>query len=231
MPLQNRVTPSGQIIADPSRGLVMGNRGCLHDGDRNVLCQYQARRWIICRLQFKGRRRRLQTPGKYTELFFLDEATALAAGHRPCAECNRERFLAFGERWMEANPGIMPGGMLRADVLDAHLHRQRISTHRYKRDKVKLSYEGSLDELPDGAFITFGDTASPHLVNSNALYPWSPGAYRQPVARPVRIAVTVLTPPSTVQTLARGYRPCIHPTATEAHANLEGSSTRWQAGD
>lgn len=227
MPLQNRVTPAGQIIADPARGLVMGNRGCLHDDHRNVPYQYRVKRWIICRLQFKGRRRQLMTPGRYTELFFLDEATALAAGHRPCAECNRERFLAFGRLWMEANPGVMPGNKLSADALDAHLHRERISAHHYQRDKEKLTYAASLDELPDGAFIVFGDATRPHLVFGGALYPWSPGAYAPPVTRPAGVTVTVLTPPSTIRTLAYGYRPCIHPTASEAHAKERSSCGYW----
>ncbi|NTU80470.1 MAG: hypothetical protein HGA45_14005 [Chloroflexales bacterium] len=227
MPLQNRVTPTGQIIADPARGLVMGNRGCLHDDQRQVLSQYRVKRWIICHLAFKGRRRQLMTPGKYTELFFLDEATALAAGHRPCAECNRERFQTFGKLWMEANPGVMPGDKLSADVLDAHLHRERISTHYYQRDKEKLTYETSLDDLPDGAFIVFGNAARPHLVYGGALYPWSPGGYGPPVARPMGAMSAVLTPPSTVQALAYGYTSCIHPSATEAYAKGGTPCDKW----
>lgn len=227
MPLQNRVTLTGQIIAGPARGLVMGNRGCLHDDQRRVLYQYRVKRWIICRLTFKNRRRQLMTPSEYTELFFLDEATALAAGHRPCAECNRERFLSFGKLWMEANPGVMPGDKLSADALDAHLHRERISAHRYQRDKVKSTYEDALDNMPDGAFITFGDAARPHLVYGSLLYPWSTEGYGLPVAKQMGLTVTVLTPPSTVRALTEGYKPCIHPTAAEAHAKERGFCVYW----
>src|SRR5687768_4377928 len=100
MPLQNRVSPSAEIVADPARGTFMGNRGRLHDGEGRIVRPHVGIRWIICRLSFKGRRRQLMTPGAYTELFFLDEATALSAGHRPCAECMRDRFLAFREAWI-----------------------------------------------------------------------------------------------------------------------------------
>ena len=104
MPLQNRVDPFGRIVAVAARGTLMGNRGCLHDDHDHPVRQYQGRRWIICVLDFKGRRRKPMPPGQYTSLFFLDEATALAAGHRPCAECQRERFNAFRAHWAAGNP-------------------------------------------------------------------------------------------------------------------------------
>ncbi|HEY3229252.1 MAG TPA: hypothetical protein VGJ87_08530, partial [Roseiflexaceae bacterium] len=102
MPYQNRVTPEGALIATTARGTLMGNRGCLHDERKRIVRTYQVRRWIICLLEFKGRWRAIMSPGKYTELFFLDEATALAAGHRPCAECQRERFTMFRAHWAAA---------------------------------------------------------------------------------------------------------------------------------
>src|SRR5919204_6549006 len=105
MPRQNRVTPFGEIVATPERGTLMGNRGVLHDGEGRIRRPWQLRRWLVCVLDLKGRKRRVMTPGRYTELFFLDEATALAAGHRPCAECRRARFLAFCSAWGTANPG------------------------------------------------------------------------------------------------------------------------------
>lgn len=229
MPLQNRVTPTGHLVAASEHGLVMGNRGCLHDGERNILYQYRTKRWIICRLSFKGRQRQLMTPGEYTELFFLDEATALAAGHRPCYECNRERFYAFGKLWMAANPDVIPYGRLNADLLDAHLHQERISTPYYQRDKVKLTYEGALDDLPDGAFIAFGDDKKPHLIRGQHLYPWSPGGYAPAVERPAGAVVTVLTPHSTVRTLALGYKPCVHHSAYKATATKEAACDHWGA--
>src|ERR671931_215963 len=106
MSRQNRVNPFGQIIATPHRGTLMGNRGCLHDDADHPLRQYQVRRWIICVLDFKGRTRRPMPPNHYTSLFFLDEATALAAGHRPCAECQRPGFAEFRRRWADANPAL-----------------------------------------------------------------------------------------------------------------------------
>ena len=104
MPRQNRVTPFGDIIATPHRGTFMGNRGVLHDAGGRIKRAWQLKRWIVCVLVFKGRKRQVMTPGHYTELFFLDEATTLAAGHRPCAECRRDRFLAFGRAWRSARP-------------------------------------------------------------------------------------------------------------------------------
>ena len=109
MSRQNRGTPFGDIIATPARGTLMGNRGCLHDNQGHIIRPYQLKRWIIYQLEFKGRRRQIMTPGKYTELFFLDEATALAAGHRPCVECSRPRFTEFVAAWAEANPDLAGG--------------------------------------------------------------------------------------------------------------------------
>src|SRR5262249_50735958 len=122
VPLQNRVTPLGELVADPARGLVYGNRGCLHDADGRIRRPHAVRRWIACRLEFRGRRRAaLLQPGRYTELFFLDEATAFAAGHRPCAECRRVDYDRFVAAWRELHPG--DGG---ADAIDARLHGERI---------------------------------------------------------------------------------------------------------
>ncbi len=104
MPRQNRVTPFGDLIATPERGTFLGNRGVLHDDAGRIKRAWQLRRWIVCVLEFRGRKRSVMTPGRYTELFFLDEATALAAGHRPCAECRRARFLAFCDAWRAAHP-------------------------------------------------------------------------------------------------------------------------------
>src|SRR6201998_3464626 len=105
MPRQNRVTPFGEIIATPERGTFMGNRGILHDELGHVKRAWQVRRWLVCVLEFRGRKRTVMTPNRYTELFFLDEATALAAGHRPCAECRHARFLDFCHAWRTATPG------------------------------------------------------------------------------------------------------------------------------
>ena len=122
MALQNRVTPLGELVADPARGLVYGNRGCLHDAGGSDPAAYAVKRWIACRLEFRGRRRTpLLQPGRYTELFFLDEATAFAAGHRPCAECRREDYVRFQALWRELQPGAAD-----ADAIDERLHAERL---------------------------------------------------------------------------------------------------------
>src|SRR5690242_12189946 len=142
----------------------MGNRGCLHDDGDHPLRQYQSRRWIICVLDFKGRSRAPMPPGQYTSLFFLDEATALAAGHRPCAECQRERFTSFRAHWAAANPDLAGSAAPLADTIDAALHRERISDHRRQHDKAKLTYAARLSELPDGTFVTLAGDTTPYLL-------------------------------------------------------------------
>src|SRR5579859_4866831 len=122
MPLQNRVTPFGEIVAVPGRGSLMGNRGILHDARRNIVRDSQVRRWIACRLEFRGRHRQVMTPGSYTELFFLDEAAALADGHRPCAECRHADYVAFQNAWRQVHPNAVSAS---ADAMDRLLHAER----------------------------------------------------------------------------------------------------------
>src|SRR5215831_1049476 len=137
MPLQNRVTPLGELVADAARGLVYGNRGCLHDDEGRVRRGWNGRRWIACRLEFRGwKRTRLLQPGRFTELFFLDEATAFAAGHRPCALCRREDYVRFTELV----------GTTGADAIDEELHGERLDGRK------RRLHDAHLDELPDGAF-------------------------------------------------------------------------------
>ena len=152
MPLQNRVTPLGELVAHPARGLVYGNRGCLHDAEGRIRRSFATRRWIACRLRFKDwQRQALLQPGRFTELFFLDEATALAAGHRPCALCRRADYNRFLEI-------VQAKG---ADAIDARLHDERLdgSRRRYHR--------AGFGELPDGAFVLHG--GRPHLILGDAL--------------------------------------------------------------
>ena len=142
MPLQNRATPLGDLIADPARGSVYGNRGCLHDEAGRIRRRYNGKRWIACRLRFRGwHREPLMQPGRFTELFFLDEATAFAAGHRPCALCRREDYDRFVEIWRVIHPG-----QTGADAIDAQLHGERLDpdTHGQRH------HEASSDGLPDG---------------------------------------------------------------------------------
>jgi hypothetical protein len=212
MPLQNRVSPFGEIIATTARGTLMGNRGCLHDHQDHPIRQYQCRRWIICVLDFKGRTRKPMPPGHYTSLFFLDEATALAAGHRPCAECQRERFVAFRAHWAAANPDRAGGAAPLAETIDATLHHERMSDHRHQRDKIKRTYTAPLDSLPDGAVVVFGASPAPYLVRGDQLVPWSFIGYGQPIAR-TNTLVQVLTPQSVVRAITHGYVPSVHPSA------------------
>jgi hypothetical protein len=203
--LQNRVTPFSELIADPARGLVYGNRGCLHDEGGRVRRRYATRRWIACRLRFKGwHRHPLLQPGKFTELFFLDEATAFAAGHRPCALCRREDYDRFTAIWRELHPGQRG-----ADAIDEQLHAERFDT----ATKAQRHHEADLDDLPDGAFVARDE--HPWLVRGAELLRWSPAGYDARVARPSGTA-TVITPPSLVATLATGWRgavPLLHPSA------------------
>jgi hypothetical protein len=199
MPLQNRVTPFGELIADSARGLVYGNRGCLHDANGRIRSRYNGKRWIACRLEFKGwYRSPLLQPGRFTELFFLDEATAFAAGHRPCALCRREdynRFVAFTG--------------LRADAVDEQLHRERLDP----RTRTQRRHEARFGELPDGTFVVHdGD---PWLVLGGDLLRWSPAGYTERLPRPAGRA-TVLTPPTLVALLRTEWKPVVpllHPSS------------------
>jgi hypothetical protein len=208
MPLQNRVTPEGEIIATPHRGLMLGNRGGAFHLDDRVLGRrrWASRQWIACLLQFKGRRREgMMMPGRYTELFFLDEAVALAAGHRPCFECRRADALRFAAL-VGATRGEPP---LRAPTIDAILHVERLGAHG-----VKATYRAPLSALPEGTFVrTEVDGAlTPCLVVGRHLLLWSPAGYTRAIPLPRRSAA-VLTPRSIVAVLGAGYRPMLHPSA------------------
>jgi len=192
MPLRNRVTPLGELIATPARGLVFGNRGRLHDDERRIRRQWALKRWIACRLEFRGRYHGAMPPRRYTGLFFLDEATAFAAGHRPCAECRRADYLRFTEIWGA-----------RADAIDARLHEERLGPRR----------EDEIRRLPDGAFVLLD--GAPWLALGDKLLRWTPGGYADRIGRPSGRA-TILTPPSLVEVLRQGWDgevPFLHPTA------------------
>jgi len=201
VPRRNRVTPFGDIIATEARGLLFGNRGVLHDDNGRLVRAWQVRRWIACRLEFKGRRRELMRPGRFTELFFLDEATALAAGHRPCAECRREDFLRFRQAWTD----IHPGGPPRADDMDRALHGERIDA-----DGRKRLHKSKLSDLPDGSMIGEEDRA--WIVFGGDLLPWSSFGYGERRAMPGSTTVRTLTPPFVIDVIRAGYEPGLHPT-------------------
>ncbi len=212
MPRQNRVTPFGEIIATEARGTFMGNRGQLHNERGEIRRPYQVQRWIICLLEFKNWWRPVMTPGFYTELFFLDEATALTAGHRPCAECRRADFNTFRQLWAAANPGLAGGPKPLVDIIDAALHRERMTA-----TKQKVTYREQLSRLPKGTFITLPDDKQPYLVLDDKLLSWQPGGYGP--ARPLsaKAIVDVLTPRSIVRTLEQGYPAAIHASAFQGN--------------
>jgi hypothetical protein len=206
MPLQNRVTPAGELVAVASRGLFMGNRGGrLHRGDRTLCARrWVSRQWICCVLEFRGRHRTVWGNG-YTELFFLDEPTALAAGHRPCFECRRRDATAFAASWAAARRAPAPP---RAPAMDRVLHAERLDGRRKRRHSL------AIDALPDGAMLALrGDPEAAFALRGESLLRWAPDGYGDARARPRGILVEVLTPPSILAVLAHGYRPRWHPSA------------------
>ena len=207
MPLQNRVTPLGDLIADPARGLVYGNRGCLHDDEGTIRRHHVGRRWIVCRLRFRGwRRHPLLQPGRFTELFFLDDATAMAAGHRACALCRRGDYERLAGLWAKQHPRDRG-----ADAIDRRLHDERWDAVARSR----RLHEEPIGSLPDGTFVLVDDR--PWLVRGRALVAWTPGGYVDRVGRPTRGPAHVITPPSLVEVLRAGWDPVVpilHPSAT-----------------
>jgi hypothetical protein len=198
MPLQNRVDPFGELFVDPARGLLMGNRGGrLHCGDRTLAARrWASKQWICCKVDFKNRHRDVWGDG-YSELFFLDEVTAFAAGHRPCFECRRaqaERFAALFSRGRQR---------ARVAAIDKVLHAERLD------GKVKRLHRCVIDGLPDGAMIALGGDA--FAVRGTRLLRWTPSGYDHARPRPRAIEVDMLTPPSIVAVLAAGYSPLWHP--------------------
>jgi hypothetical protein len=205
MPLQNRVNPAGEIVADPARGLLMGNRGCLHRADRTLgAARWRSKLWICCVLEFRGRRRDPMPAGRWTALFFLDEATALAAGHRPCGECRRQDYLAYAEAWRLA------GGLAerpRAGEMDARLHAERVNPRtRRQRTRVRMARD-----LPDGAMVRYRGACG--LLAGGRFLPWSFAGYGAPAELAPHAAAELLTPPASVAAIAAGYHPMVHPTA------------------
>ena len=192
-PLQNRVDPFGELQAVDARGSLMGNRGGrIHREDKTLSARrWASRRWIACVCEFKGRHREVFGAG-YTELFFFDEPTALAAGHRPCFECRRPEAEAFRD-------ALSPGARLSADEMDVRLHEERLERTNKRR------HAAPIETLPDGAMIARGAVA--FLVRGEALLPWSFGGYGEPLARPRRGEEDVLTPPTMLRALKSGYAP------------------------
>lgn len=200
MSLQNRVDPFGTFHAVTAKGSLMGNRGILHDEAKTVTRTHAHQNWVTCALSFKGRRRDIMAPGRYTELFFLDEATALAAGHRPCAECRRARYTEFTALWQQVHGGPEAGRSL-PQTIDRALHAARIARGR------KVTFTADIADLPDGVMVAAGETAV--LIWRGGQFDWSFEGYRP---RPVPLAglVEVLTPKPLVEVIRAGFVPQVH---------------------
>ncbi|EAU41822.1 hypothetical protein FP2506_15354 [Fulvimarina pelagi HTCC2506] len=203
MPLKNRVLPTGEIVSHPSKaGLFMGNRGILHGEDRTLgSSRWKQKNWIICALDFSGRKRELMSKGCYTELFFLDEAVALAAGHRPCAECRRAVFLAYRSAFARVN-----GAEARAGEIDKALHAVRVDSRR----RLQIRLEVNTSEIPDGAMVHFEGEA--WLLRNGRLLHYTPDGYDTAMGLAAG-TVTVLTPKPSVIALQNGFVPVVHPSA------------------
>ena len=205
MPLQNRVDPYGRLHAVQARGAWMGNRGVLHDAEKRIVAAWRLTRWITCVLRFKDRHREVFAPGRYSELFFLDEATSLAAGHRPCAECRRSRYVEFRAAWT-AGRGRTAAEAPGAEELDRVLHEER-----WTRAREKKTYASALASLPDGSMVEHGGRA--HAWRGGRLLPWSFEGYGPAVAVSPAARVAVLTPLSIVGAMRAGFVPQLHESA------------------
>jgi len=205
MPLQNRVTPQGDIIATPHRGMFTGNRGIIHDPATKTLLKrrWTSRAWLTCVCEFRGRRRKVMGGRSWTELFFLDEATAFAAGHRPCFFCRRDDANRFRKAWEDGNgvPNVY------ADDIDSVLHRERLDGKAKRLHPLPMG----LKQLPDGAMVQAAEAS--FLIAKGRALRWSPAGYRE--AQGLIESAMLLTPPSTLRALAAGYRPVLHGSARE----------------
>jgi hypothetical protein len=211
-PLQNRVTPQGDIIATPHRGMFTGNRGIIHDPATRTLLtrRWSCNAWLTCVCEFRGRRRQVMGGRSWTELFFLDEATSFAAGHRPCFFCRRDDANVFRAAWEEGN-GVT--GML-ASEMDAVLHRERLEGRKKRLHALPMP----LQQLPDGVMVLAG--AESYLIAQGVALLWSPGGYRR--AQNALTSAMLLTPPSTLRAFGAGYRPVLHKSAVRVPSPLVG---------
>ena len=214
-PLQNRVTPQGDIMATPHRGMFTGNRGIIHDPATRTLLtrRWSSNAWLTCVCEFRGRRRKVMGGRSWTELFFLDEATAFAAGHRPCFFCRRDDANRFRAAWEEGN-GV--SGVLARDI-DIVLHRERLERGKKRLHALPMP----LQQLPDGAMVQAGTES--YLITQGAALLWSPGGYRRP--QNALTEAMLLTPPSTLRALSAGYRPVLHKSAVKLEAAAPKSSS------
>lgn len=200
--LQNRVDPFGDLIKTKARGSWMGNRGILHNEKQEILRPFKLKTWITCKLEFKGRKRQVMAPDRYTELFFLDEATSFAAGHRPCFECRRNDFNKFKTLWLKGNPEYNFDENTSIKKIDEILHKERMD-----RKKQKVTFEENIKNISNGSFVLIDN--KPWLIFDRQIFLWSPFGYEKGRALPRADTVTVLTPKSILNTFRAGYVPQI----------------------
>ena len=205
MPHQNRVDPFGNLFATPERGALMGNRGCLHDDAGLIRKAFARKAWVTCRLSWKSIHREVFTLGKYSELFFLDEATAFAAGHRPCNDCRSKEFSAFKMPWQVTQASSQ---FVNAEVMDNQIHAERINASKGKR-----TFAAQLGDLPDGVMVVLTQSPQSRLLWRGKLWKWSFGEYDAPLEVERGLAVNVPTPASVCAVLAKGYAITVHPSA------------------
>jgi hypothetical protein len=203
MPLQNRVTPTGDIIATAHRGMFTGNRGIIHDPATKTLLKkrWSSPAWITCVCEFRGWRRKVMGGRSWTELFFLDEATAFAAGHRPCFFCRRDDANRFRAAW-EAGNGVKS---ILAREIDAVLHGERLERGRKRLHPLPVPVE----RLPDGAMVQRGEES--FLIVQGRALQWSMAGYSE-TETAIENAM-LLTPPSMLRAMDAGYQPVLHPSA------------------
>jgi hypothetical protein len=203
--LQNRVDPLGRIIKTSARGSWMGNRGVIHNEYQEITRAFKHKAWITCALEFKGRKRTVMTADRWTELFFLDEATAFAAGHRPCFECRREDATRFKSCWIQGNPEHNFSMSTSINKIDAIIHKERITD-----EKKKVMHQRPPSAIPEGTFILLNE--DPYLFSKGRLHRWTPFGYETSIAMPEASILTILTPDSIVNAFCAGYTPQIRST-------------------
>ena len=208
MPLQNRVSPFSTLTATPERGKWTGNRGVIHNADKEIIRNYAVKYWITCELEYKNFQRKVMTPNRWTELFFLDEATAFSAGHRPCGFCRNPDFKRFKSLWLWANGeryGLERDAKI--DVIDSLIHQERLDENGFQK-----TFKANLTTLPDGTFISFDEKSNAFLWYQQNLYEWSFSGYMKVLEFEQNQEVNVLTPFSYVKTFRAGYLPQVHTT-------------------
>lgn len=200
--LQNRCDPFGQIIKTSARGSLMGNRGVIHNKNKEITHVFKHKAWITCVLEFKGRKRTVMTADRWTELFFLDEATAFAAGHRPCFECRRENAKRFKSCWIKGNAAYNFSMSTSINQIDEIIHCERINSA-----KKKVTHQRPPSAVPDGAFILINE--NPYLFCKGRAHRWTHFGYEDIIAVPETSMLTILTPESIVNAFRAGYMPQI----------------------